>query len=207
MFEYYPFDLIPLRYPYYALEPHISEASLREHHAKHLDGCVQSLNSVLDRYPQYQKWPLEKLVKNYRAVLPEIHASIKNNAASVYNHNFLFNIMGPDCVPPEGQFLEAVIKYFGSQETFLDQWKESAVKVHASGYTWLAMNDAKQLLIVNTTDCILNLGLSPVLVIDLWEHAYYLQYKNDREAYIDNWLQIINWPSVQGYYNYYLSHN
>lgn len=206
MFEYYPFDLIPLRYPYDALEPYISEASLREHHIKHLGGCVNALNSILERYPQYQKWPLEKLVKNYRAVLPEVHAVIKNSASCIYNHNFLFNIMGPERVPPEGPLLEAISRYFGSMQKFLELWKESAAKVHGSGYTWLAMNSAKDLIIINTSDCILNLGLSPVLVIDMWEHAYYLQYKNSREEYIENWLHTINWPSVQGYYNYSENH-
>jgi Superoxide dismutase len=114
--------------------------------------------------------------------------------------------MGPECVPPEGPLLGAIGQYFESLQAFLDKWKDSAMKVHGSGYTWLGMNKAKELLIVNTTDCILNLGLDPVLVIDMWEHAYYLQYKNNREEYIDNWLHTINWPSVQGYYSHYLSH-
>ena len=207
MFEYYPFDLIPLRYPYNALEPYISEASLMEHHTRHLAGCVNSLNSVLSNYPQSQKWPLEKLVKSYRALLPEIHATVKNCASSLYNHNFLFNIMGPEDAGPEGALLEAIVRQFGSLDAFLCQWKQSASKVHGSGYTWLAMNSAKQLMVVNTTDSILNLGLFPVLAIDLWEHAYYLQYKNNREEYIENWLHTVNWPSAQGYYAYYLFHN
>lgn len=207
MFEYYPFDLIPLRYPYDALEPYISAASLKEHHTKHLGGCVDTLNAILEKYPQYQKWPIEKLIKNCRVLLPELHAQVKNSASCIYNHNFLFNVMGPECVPPEGPLLAAIDKYFGSLETFLYKWKDSALKVHGSGYTWLAANATNQLMIVNTTDCIINLNLNPVLAIDMWEHAYFLQYKTDKEDYVENFMHTINWASAAAYYNYYLSHS
>lgn len=206
MIDRYPFDLFPLRFPYSALQPHISEASLREHHAVHLAGCVKKLNTVLEQHPRYQSWPLDKLVKNCRAMPPKAQVQVKNSAACVYCHNFLFNIVSPERAVPESALKRRVCKYFGSMDEMYRQFKDSALRVHGSGYTWLAMNSQGHMLVVNTTESILAVGLRPLMAVDMWEHAYFLQYKNNREAYVDHWLQVISWPAVLAYLHHYVSH-
>ena len=209
MYEYYKFDLIPLRYDYDALEPYIDTSTMIIHHNKHLGTYVNNLNAVLSKYPHLQKWSLEKLIKNYRSLPKEIQISVKNNAGGVYNHNIFFNCMGPSGSEIEADTLTAAIEQnFGSMEDFQEEFRENALHVFGSGYTWLALNTYGKLLIVNTSnqDTVLNLNLFPVLLIDVWEHAYYLKYQNRRADYINNWFQVINWAGVQAYFNYYMTH-
>jgi Fe-Mn family superoxide dismutase len=210
MYEYYKFDLVPLRYSYNALEPFIDAATMALHHDKHLGTYVSNLNNTLSKYPQLQKWPLEKLIRNYRSLPKEIQITVKNNAGGVYNHNLFFNIMGPAGPESSADAITAAIEqFFGSMDDFKDEFMENALRVFGSGYTWLALNGYGKLTIVNTAnqDTVLGLNLYPVLLIDVWEHAYYLKYKSRRADYIENWFHTINWASVQGYYNYYMVHN
>ena len=210
MYEYYKFDLVPLRYSFGALEPWIDAATLYIHHSKHLGGYVSSLNAVLSKYPSLQKWPLEKLIKNYRSLPKEIQTSVKNNAGGVYNHNLFFNIMGPsEPGYPTDSLAAAIEQSFGSMEDFKKEFSENALRVFGSGYTWLALNGYGKLNIVNTSnqDTVLTLNLYPVLLIDVWEHAYYLKYRSSRAEYIDNWFHAVNWEGVQAYYNYFMAHN
>lgn len=210
MYEYYKFDLVPLRYSFHALEPYIDAATMAIHHGKHLRAYVGNLNSALSKYPHLQKWTLEKLIKNYRSLPKEIQTTVKNNAGGVYNHNMFFNIMGP--AEPESSAViltDAIKQAFGSMEVFMEEFSENAMRVFGSGYTWLALNSYGKFNIVNTAnqDTVLNLNLYPVLLIDVWEHAYYLKYRNKRAEYIENWFNTINWASAQAYYNFFMTHN
>lgn len=207
MYDHYEFLLKPLPYTYDALEPYIDTRTMHLHHDKHLKAYVDNLNKILKEYPAYQSWPLDQLVRNWRLLPQEIRIPVRNNAGGVYNHNFFFDVMGPDGHELKaGRLRDDILRNFGSLEKFLAGFKQSALEQFGSGYAWLARDARKGLLIANTPnqDTILPEHLMPVLLIDVWEHAYYLKYQNRRGEYIDNWFHTIDWENVQARYEYLL---
>lgn len=212
----YPFPLIPLPYAYDALTPYISEQTLCFHHDKHLKTYVDNLNKTLKDYPEFHTWNLEELIIHNNLLPAQIQTPVKNNAGGVYNHNLYFYSMKspkkpsitPDYDPyslanPESGFICLLLKTFGNYYEFKAKLKEAALKVFGSGYAWLVTNSKGDLSIVTTAnqDTPLTLGFSPLLPIDVWEHAYYLDYQNRRGDYIDEWFQLVNWDFVQYRYN------
>lgn len=196
---------IPLPYPYDGLEPQLEAEILTLHHNKHLKKYVDSVNSILEMYPEFQDYTVEELILLNLTLPEEIQEAMWNNAGGVYNHNFYFGIMGKcDKKQPEGNLLKAIEEAFGSFEEFKKAFSKKAAGVFGSGYTWLVTDEAGKLSIISTPnqDTVLPLPVTPILLIDVWEHAYYLQYKNVRADYIKNWFDIICWDVVEKKYQF-----
>jgi len=193
--EHYPFELEPLPYDYGALEPYIDEQTMHLHHDRHLKTYVDNLNNALKDYPEYQTWPLKRLLQ-YIGWLPEsIRTTVKNNAGGVYNHELYFESMAPAGQTSLSGSLEKKIEEdFGSFDAFKERFKSAALSVFGSGYAWLALTQERDLTIRTTAnqDTLVPLDLHPIFLIDVWEHAYYLKHYNVRADYIDDWFNVIN---------------
>ncbi len=196
MNDHYKFINTPLPYGYNALEPYIDEKTMYLHHDKHLQTYIDNLNTTLDKYPEYQSWTLEQLIINVPCLPDEIQTAVKNNGGGVFNHRFYFSgLARPSSSEPVGVLSQAVENEFGGYPAFQNQLKTAALSVFGSGYAWLVVNAAGKLSIITTQnqDTPLEMGLFPILNIDVWEHAYYLKHYNVRADYIDDWFHVINW--------------
>ena len=187
--------LPPLPYGFDALEPYISEETLRFHYGKHHRGYVDKTNRLL-RDTSMQKQPLVNILLNsYQAKSCEQNA-VFNNAAQVYNHTFYWNSMKPNGGgKPVGLMAERINKSFGGYDTFRETFTKAAIERFASGWTWLVLKEGA-LAAVNTANAVTPFvqNMRPLLVIDVWEHAYYLDYHNRRDAYVEAFLDhLINW--------------
>lgn len=196
MKQTYPFDLMPLPYDYDALEPYMDAETLHYHHDKHLKTYVDNLNTLLKDQPLYQSWTLEELLTRLDELPEELRQPVMNNAGGVYNHQLFFSTMHtPVNENPMEPYLQ---KSFGSYENFVKSMSDHALSQFGSGYAWLVINPDHQLEILNTpnqNNPISN-GNIPLLCVDVWEHAYYLKYKNLRKDYVTNWFHLINWQEV-----------
>ena len=184
-------ELPELPYAKDALEPHISAETLDYHHDKHHAAYVTNLNNLVSG-TEFESMSLEDIVKNAPA------GGIFNNAAQVWNHTFYFNGMGSGCGgEPTGAIAGANNDAFGSFAEFKEKFSKSAVTNFGSGWTWLVKNAAGGLEIVNTDDAdsALKVG-TPLLTIDVWEHAYYVDKRNSRPAYVEAWWNVVNWDFV-----------
>ena len=204
MQEHYPFTLKPLPYFLDSLEPVISRQTLSIHHGKHLKAYVDNLNKALAPYPDFHDWTLEKILCNIPAFPLEIQTAVKNNAGGVYNHNlYFYSMRQPNSQAPSGNLRDAITQDFLTYQNFLDEFKEYALRVFGSGYTWLVwdyhQSRPNRLRIMNTAnqDVPICLGLYPIFLIDVWEHAYYLDYQNRRAEYIDGWIKLIDWNQAE----------
>ncbi|MCL2593354.1 MAG: superoxide dismutase [Defluviitaleaceae bacterium] len=201
----YPFELTPLPYAYNALEPYIDEKTMELHHDKHLQTYITNLNVTLKDYPELHSWSLEQLLY-YSNLLPsEIRTAVVNNGGGVYNHNLFFaNLTNKQTKDvPTGILLQAINADFGSWEDFKKEFKRHCLSVFGSGYTWLAACSNGKVHIVNTQnqDTVLPFNLYPIMLIDVWEHAYYLKHYNVRADYIDAWFNVVNILKAEENYN------
>lgn len=182
----------PLPYATDALAPYISQETLETHHGKHVAGYIDNLNKLIENTP-YQDISLTEIIQ--KSATKSEEKKIFNNAAQIYNHNFFFQGMCPKC---ETQIPKEIIDSFGSIDNFKTQFKSAATSLFGSGYTWL-VSDGDKLKIINTSNAetpITN-NMKPLLNLDVWEHAYYLDYKNRRADFIDNFLDnLVNWNFV-----------
>ena len=202
--NYYRFDLVPLPYDVDALEPYINTETMRVHHNRLLRAYVDKLNAVLDDCVQLQQYSLEQMLQNSFVLPPNLRTSIINFGGGVYNHNFFFETMRPntDDNAPEGSLAKAIDHRFGSFREFKKQFKEKAMGVFGSGWAWLTVGPRKELEIVQTANqnTPITWGFRPIIVIDVWEHAYFLQYLNLRGDYIDNWWNVVDWKKAEAHY-------
>lgn len=186
------FELPPLPYPKDALAPHMSERTLEFHHGKHHATYVKNLNGLIEGTPNEGK-SLEEII------LSAEPGGLFNNAAQVWNHTFFWNCMRPDGGgEPDGELKTAIEQSFGSVDKFLEEFKNKATTLFGSGYTWLVKGDGG-LEIIQTKDADLPMkhGKTALLTVDVWEHAYYLDYQNARPAFIEAWLgNLVNWEFV-----------
>lgn len=195
----YPFDLMPLPYDYSGLEPSISKTTLEFHHDKHHQTYVSNLNSALAGSKEFQKKSLEEILGNLDKLPDEITAAVTNNGGGVFNHNFYFEALAaPETTSPTKKLEDAVVADFGSLESFFAEFKKAALAQFGSGWAWLVVDADANLKIVRTAnqETPLKDRLKPILTIDVWEHAYYLDYQNRRADYIDAFIKIINWDVV-----------
>lgn len=203
MYEHYKFENKPLPYDYSALEPYIDTKTMELHHDKHLQTYVDNLNLALKNYPALHSWSLEKLLYNTDRLPKEIRTAVHNNGGGVYNHNFYFEGMAnSEIKKPIGNLATAIDNFFGSYDEFKSKFKQQALSVFGSGYAWLVMDRMGNLKIITTAnqDTPIVKNLCPILVIDVWEHAYYLKHYNKRTDYIDDWFQVINWEKAEENY-------
>lgn len=198
------YSKIDLPYAYNALEPYISADTVETHYSKHLQGYVEKLNGLLESWGDWDRTkPLEALLSNPEQIPVEIKQGVINNGGGVYNHNLYFSILSPNPKKaPEGKLLEAIQKAFDTVEALKDQLSDAAVNQFGSGYGVLAKDKSGCLFIkqVCNQDTTLCEGFTPILNIDVWEHAYYLGYKNKRIEYVQNIWNIIDWAAVEALY-------
>jgi superoxide dismutase, Fe-Mn family len=196
------YEVPPLPYPYDALEPHIDEATMRLHHDKHHQAYVDKANGALEGTDLEGK-PIEQVLADLNQVPDDKRGVVRNNGGGHYNHTLFWDIMGPDGGgEPDGALREAIDSAFGSFDDFKAKIKEAGVGQFGSGWAWL-VHDGSGLAVVATPnqDTPLSQGQTPLLGVDVWEHAYYLKYQNKRPDYIDAWWNVVDWSKVAQRYS------
>ena len=191
------YSVPPLPYDYNALEPHIDEATMRLHHDKHHQAYVDNANKALDGTEWADK-SVEEVLKNLSSLPSDKQGPVRNNAGGHYNHSLFWEWMAPGAGgSPSGALAQAIDSTFGSFDDFKAQMKQKGVGQFGSGWAWL-VHDGSGLAIVSTAnqDSPLSNGQTPLLGVDVWEHAYYLKYNNRRPDYIDAWWDVVNWAKV-----------
>jgi Fe-Mn family superoxide dismutase len=195
------YEVPPLPYDYAALEPHIDEATMHLHHDKHHQAYVTNANKALEG-TEWADRPVHEVLQNLDAIPEEKRAAVRNNAGGHYNHSLFWSWMSPDGGgEPDGALGEAIAAAFGSFADFQSQIKAAGVGRFGSGWAWL-VHDGTGLAIVSTPnqDSPVSAGQSPIVGVDVWEHAYYLKYQNRRPDYIDAWWNVVNWPGIAASY-------
>ncbi|MDU5111072.1 MAG: superoxide dismutase [Clostridium sp.] len=198
------FELKPLPYAYDALEPYIDKETMMLHHDKHEKAYLDNLNKAISKYPELYKMGIEGMLKDLNSIPEDIRETVKNNAGGVYNHEFFWSIMSPEKnQAPSGDLLKAINKDFQSFDNFKSKFKEAALGRFGSGWAFLVKDNDGKLSIISTAnqDSPISQGLTPILGIDVWEHAYYLKYQNRRGDYIDNWWNVVNWKQAENNYS------
>lgn len=195
----------PLPYETGALEPWMDEQTVMLHYTKHHQGYVDNLNKAFEKHPDFYKIPLLELLKKPDQMPTVIRTAVINNGGGHINHDFFWKCMAPGGteLDPKGEFAQALNKKFGSLEEFKKQFKEAAVGHFASGWAWLVMDKDGHLQIMTTPNHGVPQvqGLEPLLVLDVWEHAYYLKHQNRRPDFVENWWHIVNWKFVEQRYH------
>jgi Fe-Mn family superoxide dismutase len=168
------------------------------HHSKHHAGYVNNLNAALETYPDLSKKSLTDLVSDPESIPEDIRTAVRNNGGGHYNHSIFWTIMSPGGGgSPKGSLSSAIDQTFGSFDSFKETFSKAAVTRFGSGWAWLGVKDMKlAVLSMPNQDSPLIAGLTPILGIDVWEHAYYLKYQNRRAEYVSNWWNVVNWDEV-----------
>ena len=189
------YDVPALPYDYDALEPHIDEATMRVHHDKHHQAYVDKVNGALEG-TDWEDRPIEEVIASLSDVPEDKRTVVRNNGGGHLNHTLFWESMSPSGGgEPSGAVADAISSAFGS----LDEFKTAGVNRFGSGWSWL-VHDGSGLAVVSTAnqDSPISDGQTPLLGVDVWEHAYYLKYQNKRPDYIDAWWNVVNWPEVAG---------
>lgn len=194
------FQTPDLKYAYNALEPYIDEATMRIHHDKHHVAYTTNFNKALAQHPDLKYSSAEDVLKNLDKMPADIKLAIKNHGGGHVHHSFFWEIMCPakDSGQPSGALLSEINKSFGSLEKFKGEFEAMAMGVFGSGWAWLSLDENKKLIIEKTAnqDSPYSLGHTPLLGLDVWEHAYYLKYQNRRLEFVQNFWQVVNWKVV-----------
>jgi Fe-Mn family superoxide dismutase len=196
------FEVPPLPYGYDALEPHIDEQTMRVHHDKHHQAYVDNANAALEG-TEWADRPAEAILANLELMPEDKQAAIRNNTGGHVNHTMFWEIMGPDGGgEPSGSLGAAIESTFGGLDELKRQVNDAGVKRFGSGWTWL-IHDGTGLAVVSTPnqDSPISDAHTPLLGIDVWEHAYYLKYQNRRPDYLAAWWNVVNWDAVQQRYD------
>jgi len=193
------FTVPPLPYDYSALEPHIDTQTMQIHHDKHHAAYVNNLNAALESHPNLASQNIEDILRNINEVPEAARQAVINNGGGHANHTLFWEIMGPTGGgAPTGALAEAITKAFGSFADFKAKINDAGVKRFGSGWSWLVLdkNGALQVLSTANQDSPLMQGQTPLLGVDVWEHAYYLKYQNLRPKYLEAWWNTVNWAEV-----------
>lgn len=196
------YTLPDLPYAFDALEPYIDEETMHLHHDKHHNTYVTNLNAAIEKYPELGEKTVEELVSDMDAIPSDIKTAVRNNGGGHANHSFFWKIMAPNAGgEPTGAIKDAIDEAFGDFATFKEEFKKAAAGRFGSGWAWLILEDGK-LAITSTAnqDSPLMEGKKPVLGLDVWEHAYYLKYKNVRPDYIEAFWNVVNWDEVNKHF-------
>jgi Fe-Mn family superoxide dismutase len=191
------YSVPPLPYDYDALEPHIDEATMHVHHDKHHQAYVDKANAALEGTDWAEK-PVEEVLRNLQSLPDDKRGPLRNNAGGHYNHSLFWTWMAPGAGgEPDGALRAAIDAKFGSFDDFKAKFKDAGVNRFGSGWSWLVHDDSG-LAVVSTPnqDNPISDGKTPLLGVDVWEHAYYLKYQNRRPDYIDAWWNVVKWPAV-----------
>ena len=193
--------LPPLKYPNNALEPHIDTRTMAIHHDKHHQAYVDNLNKALESYPDLQEKMTLELLNDLDSLPEEIRTAVRNHGGGHANHSMFWKSLSPDGGgTPQGNLADSINEAFGSFSDFKEAFTKAAMSVFGSGWTWLCLDDEGNLLITTTAnqDNPVSRDLIPLVGLDVWEHAYYLNYENRRADYITAWWNIISWKFVAG---------
>jgi Fe-Mn family superoxide dismutase len=198
------YELPKLPYANDALEPHIDAKTMEIHHDKHHQAYITNLNKAIEGKPGLEGKPIEELLANNCSAVPEdIRTAVRNNGGGHANHSFFWQIMGPKGGgEPSGKLAEDIKSTFGSFDGFKEKLADAGVKRFGSGWAWLIRNKSGKLEVISTAnqDSPLMEGNTPILGVDVWEHAYYLNYQNRRPDYLKAWWNTVNWPEVSKRY-------
>jgi Fe-Mn family superoxide dismutase len=192
------FELPPLPYAFDALEPYIDTMTMEIHHSKHHNAYVTNLNAALEKHPDLSGKSLEELVRNPDSLPEDIRTAVRNNGGGHFNHSIFWKVMTPNGGgEPKGDLSKAISEAFGDLASFKNTFSQAATTRFGSGWAWLGLKGGKLAVIsIPNQDAPLMEGLTPLLGIDVWEHAYYLKYQNRRPEYISNWWNVVNWEEV-----------
>jgi Fe-Mn family superoxide dismutase len=193
------FELPPLPYDFSALEPHIDAQTMQIHHDRHHATYVNNLNAALEKHANLQGQSIEEILRHIDDVPQDIRQAVINNGGGHANHTLFWEIMGPNGGgEPTGALSEAINSTFGSFADFKAKINDAGAKRFGSGWAWLVKDASGTLQVISTAnqDSPLMQGLTPVLGVDVWEHAYYLKYQNKRPDYLSAWWNTVNWAKV-----------
>ncbi len=189
-----------LPYAYNALEPHIDEETMRIHHDKHHQAYLTKFLAALEKYPEGMEMPVEEILSNLDAVPEAARKGVRNAGGGYLHHSLFWTMMSPDGGgEPSGELSEAISQTFGSFDAFKEEFNKNASTLFGSGWTWLVKDKEGKLSIINTPnqDSPVSNGLTPIIGLDVWEHAYYLKYQNKRPDYIEAWWNVVNWEQAE----------
>jgi Fe-Mn family superoxide dismutase len=192
-----PYELPPLPYDYDALEPHIDEATMRLHHDKHHQTYVDKANGALDG-TEWDNKPIEEVLQNLDSLPADKQTAVRNNGGGHYNHSLFWESMKPGGGgEPSGALADAINSTFGSFDEFKDKMNATGAARFGSGWAWL-VHDGNGLAVVDSPnqDNPISQGQTPLLGVDVWEHAYYLKYQNRRPEYLQAWWNTVDWDKV-----------
>ncbi|MDP2577667.1 MAG: superoxide dismutase [Gemmatimonadota bacterium] len=191
-------ELPPLPYGFDALEPHIDKRTMEIHHGKHHAGYVSKLNAAIEKHPDLGDWSVEKLVAQLSEVPEDIRGAVRNNGGGHANHSLFWQIMGGSGGEPSGDLAAAIDSELGGFASFQEQLSTAAATRFGSGWGWLTVDASGKLGVQSTPnqDNPLTEGRTPILGVDVWEHAYYLNYQNRRPDYVKAWWNVVNWDAV-----------
>jgi Fe-Mn family superoxide dismutase len=193
-----PHTLPALPYDFGALEPHIDTQTMQIHHGKHHQAYVNNLNAALDKHPELHPKSLDDLLKNLNGVPEAIRGAVRNNGGGHSNHSLFWTLMSPKGGgEPSGALADAITKAFGDFAKFKEQFAAAGVGRFGSGWAWLIWNNGKlEITSTPNQDTPVMDGKTPIMGLDVWEHAYYLKYQNRRPDYIAAWWNVVNWSEV-----------
>ena len=197
-------ELPNLPYDQSALEPHIDARTMEIHHGKHHQGYVNKLNDALEGHSELQEKSVEELLADLNSVPDSIRNAVRNNGGGHANHSLFWPCMSPSGGgEPSGELSDAINSAFGSFEGFKEQFANAAATRFGSGWAWLSVDGSGNLVVSSTPnqDNPISEGLKPILGLDVWEHAYYLNYQNRRPDYVNAWWNVVNWDQVASNFN------
>ncbi len=196
-------ELPALPYDYNALEPHIDALTMEIHHSRHHQTYVNNLNAALSSHPEIEGKSIEELIQDLSAIPEDIRTAVRNSGGGHANHSMFWLCMSPSGGgEPEGELADAINSTFGGLDRFKKQFAKAATTRFGSGWAWLCVDGGGNLVVTSTPnqDNPSSDGLNPILGLDVWEHAYYLNYQNKRPGYIEAWWNIVNWEQVAANY-------
>ncbi len=199
----YPFKLPELGYSYDAVEPYVDAKTMEIHYTKHHNTYVTNLNKALENKPELQKMEIEELLKKCDSLPDDVKTAVRNNGGGHHNHSLFWTWLKPGGPKaPTGKLADAITKKFGDLEKLKTQFSEAATKRFGSGWAWLVVDGNGELEVSSSAnqDSPLMEGKTPVLGLDVWEHAYYLKYQNKRPDYITAFWSAVNWDSANKLY-------
>ena len=194
-----PHECPPLPYDYNALEPHIDEQTMRIHHDKHHQGYVNKLNAALEKHSDLANRDVQDLLRDLNQIPDDIRTAVRNNGGGHANHSLFWTVMSPNGGgEPSGDLGDAIKETFDGFNGFKERFGSTAAGQFGSGWGWLSVDSSGALIIESTPnqDSPLSRGRTPILGVDVWEHAYYLKYQNKRADYIQAWWNVIDWDAV-----------
>lgn len=196
------FELPDLPYDYDALEPHIDEKTMKIHHGKHHQGYTNKLNAALEGH-EFADLDIEEVLKRIDEVPADKKQAVINSGGGFANHNLFWKVMSPNGGGnPSGDLAKAINDKFGSFDKFKEEFSSTAASQFGSGWGWLCVDDSGELVVTSTAnqDSPYMDGLTPILGVDVWEHAYYLNYQNRRPDYLNAFWNVVNWDQVEKNY-------